>query len=183
MKRGNIYKLIPFLLGTLLLPWSLFAQIKLTLEQSRDKLVSNKIGRHFALNEQMKTVDGKDYDFSHIRRPAFIYIGEEYCVVCKFEFPTFIEMSKQFPEIDFIYLSADADSIIRKKLGNAVILRNLYAIRVENNFLWDKDIAKVYPVKYFLNSKGIVEDAATGGRMKDRQLVREGWRPILEKLK
>lgn len=171
-----------FFILILLLPLRSAAQIKLTPEQSGDKLVADKIGRRFILNEPLKAVNGRVYDFSHIRKPAFIYIGQEYCLVCKFEFPAFLEMVKQFPDIDFIYLSADPDSVIRRKAGNATERENLYAISVETHYLWDQDIAKVYPVKYFLNKDGIVIDAATGGQMKDRESVKAAWLKIIGKL-
>lgn len=184
MKKTDRSKIlfILFMLA-LLLPLRSVAQIKLTPEQARDKLIADKIGRHFMLNEPLKGVNGKGYNFSHIRRPAFIYIGEEYCLVCKFEFPVFLEMVKQFPGIDFIYLSADPDPVIRRKSENAIESVNLYAISVETNYLWDKNIARVYPVKYFLNRDGIVVDATTGGQMEDREEVKNAWLKILEKLK
>jgi thiol-disulfide isomerase/thioredoxin len=183
MKTGNTARLLQFIFIAILVPLNSGAQSGLTAEQSRDKLVAGKIGKPFALHESMNTIDGKRYAFLNTERPAFVYIGEEYCIVCKFEFPVFLEMVQQFPGIDFIYLSTDGDSVLKRKIGKEIILPNLYAIRVANNFLWDRDVAKVYPVKYFLNSKGIVMDAATGGQTKDRGLVREIWQPVLEALK
>jgi len=156
--------------------------VTLTPEQARDKLVAGKIGKAFPLRDMLAGINGRNFDFSHIRRPVFVYIGEQYCIICSFEFPVFLEMCKRFPKIAFVYLTSDDAAVIRRKFGAALALKNLYACSVESHYLWDRDIAKVYPVKYFINAAGIVQDASTGGELKDKDKVRNAWLPVLESL-
>lgn len=171
-----------FLLFLLLLPSFSFAQHQLSKEQQEDKLVANKIWKPFALTKAYSVFQKDSFDFSQHQKPVFLYIGQRSCTICSYEFPTYAGLAKRFPQIDFVYLTPDDSINIVKKFGTNLKTSNLFVIPVSMTLLWDKDIAKVFPVKYFISQSGIVVDAATGGTLSNRPALEKKWEIKLRQL-
>lgn len=156
---------------------------QLTAEQKADKIVSARIWQPFPLNSSYPVFDkGSAYDFSKHRQPVFLYVGQKSCIICSYEFPVYAALAKSFPEIDFVYLTPDDPADIRKKFGENLKTPNLFVIQITIDELWNKDIARVFPVKYFIDSNNTVVDAATGGTLKDRPALRDKWTTKLKAL-
>jgi len=166
----------------ILWPQDSSAQQQLTPEQARDKMVAGRIYKPFPLTKSYHAVNGKAFDFSAHQKPVFLYVGEASCIICSFELPVYLDLCRHFPDIDFVYLSPDDTAAILKKFGKTLQLKNLVVLPIPGQLLWDKDVARVYPVKYFIRKNGIVQDAATGGALKDREKVRGQWLVRLEAL-
>jgi hypothetical protein len=179
MKRNIFYTLL--FSAVLMLSQGSFAQKRLTPEQATDKMVAGRIYKPFPLTKRYHAINnGRTFDFSAHQKPVFLYVGEASCIICSFELPAYLDLCRQFPGIDFVYLSPDDTAAILKKFGKELQLKNLIVLPIPGYVLWDKDVARVYPVKYFIQKDGIVKDASTGGSLKDREKVREKW---LAKLK
>lgn len=170
------------IIATLLLPNTLLAQLQLTKEQQEDKMVASKIWKPFTLTQSYSVFQKGHFSFSKHQKPIFLYIGQRTCIVCSYEFPTYVALATKFPNIDFVYLTPDDTADIVKKFGRNLKIKNLFVIPISMNLLWDKDVAKVFPVKYFINRSGIVVDATTGGTLKDRPALKQKWENKLKEL-
>lgn len=157
-------------------------QHQLTAEQKADKMVAGRIWQPFPLNTAYRVFGKSQYNFSQHKHPIFLYVGQKSCIVCSYEFPTYAALAKAFPEIDFVYLTPDDATDINMKFGHHLQLQNLFVIQISMDELWEKNIAKVFPVKYFINSHNIVVDAATGGTTKDRMALKAKWTTKLNDL-
>lgn len=177
-------KLKLFFLLLLLLPsFASRAQHTLTKEQTEDKMVASKIWKPFTLTKSYPVFNHATFNFSDHHAPVFLYVGQKSCVICSYEFPTYAQVAKEFPEINFVYLTPDDSSDIVRKFGKSLQLPNLYVIQFPIDQLWNKDIAKVFPVKYFISRSGVVVDASTGGTMKDRPALKKKWIQKLNNLR
>lgn len=157
------------------LPSIVWAQHSLTKEQQEDKMVASKIWKPFTLTTTYPTFQKDSFHFSQHDKPIFLYVGQRACTVCSYEFPTYIQLSKLFPKINFVYLTPDDSENIVKKFGISLKIPNLFVIQMPMNMLWDQDIARVFPVKYFVSKSGIVTDASTGGTLHNRPELKKKW--------
>ncbi|HET8574466.1 MAG TPA: hypothetical protein VFL76_11435 [Edaphocola sp.] len=155
---------------------------RLTAEQKADKMVAGSIWQPFPLNSVYPVFDKGIYDFSKHQKPIFLYVGQKSCIICSYEFPTYAALAKSFPEIDFVYLTPDDTTDINKKFGKNLKTPNLFVIQITIDELWNKNIARVFPVKYFIDKNNIVVDAATGGTLKDRPALKDKWARKLKAL-
>ena len=163
-------------------PLTFGQQHQLSAEQKADKMVASRIWQPFPLNTVYPVVGKDNYDFSKHQKPIFLYVGQKSCIICSYEFPTYAALAKSFPEIDFVYLTPDDMADINKKFGPNIKTPNLFVIQISMNELWQKDIAKVFPVKYFIDPNNMVVDAATGGTLKDRPALKARWTKKLNEL-
>lgn len=160
----------------------LFAQHILTLEQKSDKMVAAKIWKPFVLSHSYKAFGDKKYNFSKHQNPIFLYVGQRACITCSLEFPIYVRTAKAFPNVDFVYLTPDDSAVIQKKFGNSLKLSNMYVLQIPMQELWDKDIAKVFPVKYFIDQKDTVVNAVTGGFLRNQSALMAKWNQELTTL-
>lgn len=170
------------LITVLLLPQFLFAQHQLTQAQKEDKLVAGKIWQPFALTNAYPAFQKETFNFSSHQKPIFLYVGQRSCIICSYEFLTYAKMAKEFQNINFVYLTPDDSLNIVKKFGANLKIPNLFVIPVPIDTLWNKGVAKVFPVKYFISRSGIVVDASTGGTLKDRPALEKRWEIKLNRL-
>lgn len=155
---------------------------ELTAEQKADKMVAARIWQPFPLSSIYPAFGKSSYDFSKHQKPIFLYVGQKSCIICSYEFPTYAALAKSFPEIDFVYLTPDDTADISQKFGRNLKTPNLFVIQISMDELWQKDIAKVFPVKYFIGPNNIVVDASTGGTLKDRPALKTNWTAKLNEL-
>jgi thiol-disulfide isomerase/thioredoxin len=151
-----------------------------------DQFILDKSGKPYPAQDTLPTLNGKVYDFTSAKKPAFVYISSESCLPCKFELPLYIETCKQNPQIDFVYFDTDLEmvdsAVVRKKFGDDFNLPNLYVLNEPYQYFYDHQLFLGFPTKYFIGSNRIVKTVQLGGWTVKEKVLNE-WQPVLSELK
>lgn len=115
------------------------------------------------------TITGDSIDFSNIRSPTIIRFGFRYCGPCNFEMPYLITLSKQFPQLNFVYVSFDErDTIINDVKKHYEETGKMQFVHMPQQFINAKALTFRYPTTYFIAAGNQVKQVNIGGATADK---------------
>lgn len=108
------------------------------------------------------TIEGKTYNFMKPVANTMVYFGMYGCPPCMAELPSIVEAARKHPDMNFVYTTfnekAEIDEEFSKVLGNNYDLPpNFHRVSMTQLFIALQNLTICYPVKYFLDKKGIVQ--------------------------
>ena len=147
-------------------------------ESERNAYRTARIGKPFPLTSVMQTVDGKSFDFGHLTHTTVVCLGFYGCHPCMRELPGFVRASKDHPDIDFVYITFDAERERKLEFSGAGFADfrptpNYHIIHLARNKIERLKLANSYPTKYVLGKNGTVTKMEFSFPNTDRPLIEQ----------
>ncbi len=127
----------------------------------RDAYCTARIGKPFPLIAEAQTVDGKNFDFGRLTHTTVVCLGFYGCHPCMRELPGFVRAAKDHPDIDFVYITFDAEKERKLEFSGAGLANfkptpNYHIIHLDRAKIDRLKLASGYPTKYVLDKNGMV---------------------------
>jgi thiol-disulfide isomerase/thioredoxin len=144
----------------------------------RDVFVDSKVGKPFPLKDSVRTVDGKVFDFGLLNHSTVVCFGFYGCHPCMRELPAFVEASKSHPDVDFVYITFDAEKERQREFEEVGLkdfkpTLNYHVIHLDRREIDQLKLTNGYPTKYLIGKDGKVIKAQYSFKMNSEKTLLE----------
>ncbi len=128
-----------------------------------------------------KDITGKEFDFNAISRAAVIRFGFRGCPPCKSEMKTFIKLSKEYKNVDFLYVTYDSPQEIGEDIKAFYPdVGRMRFISIPQTYINAYRLTFGYPCTYLVQAPNDVLHVENGGTVDKDSIVLTYYRHTLD---
>lgn len=152
-------------------------------ESYRKKMLAKKLKQPFPLTENLTDIFGKEVDLTEMNKPTFVRLGYIGCHPCSFEMPAFVRLAKEYPNVNFIYITYNSKDELQEHYDYIDFeLENLNFVQMTDKKMRDNKLANGYPTNWLIKKGNIVQHYSGGGRTSELELSYKKFKNWVEEI-